>query len=77
LLREDGGNAFPESVSADNEGGLNHGDPGMSLRDYFAGRCVGVFALRMRDGLSREEAAEQAYKLADAMLAERSKPCSE
>lgn len=75
----DGGLAFP---ALDDSGtGLCLREPGMTLRDYFAaaalpaivaayveanGRCVGT------DHIHYNSAAH-AYKMADAMLAERAK----
>jgi len=59
------------------------GYPGMTLRDWFAGQAMqGLLAEPQPDdgepelGLGREyatNAAKAAYRLADAMLAERSK----
>ena len=44
------------------------------LRDYFAGQAlVGVSSLCVTGGVSYEALASDAYHLADAMLAERSK----
>lgn len=74
--REDGGPAFPLQVMAP------HGDsandqrlPGMSLRDWLAGQAITSFLQgrtvgQMADGVP-ENVASQAYRLADAMLAER------
>lgn len=65
----DGGPAFP--VPSD---GRAEGDPGMSLRDWFAGQAMDRFKF---GGYARSEvesvrAAEAAYRIADAMLAARS-----
>ena len=47
---------------------------GMTLRDYFAGQAiVGLSAAPSTDGRSYKSMAEDAYKQADAMLAERAK----
>jgi len=50
---------------------------GMTLRDYFAGQCVSQFsiaAMKSSDpDLNADWAASCSYKMADAMLAERSK----
>lgn len=45
---------------------------GMTLRDYFAGQALRA---RWGDGtaMTTEDAAQMAYQLADAMLAERDK----
>lgn len=52
---------------------------GMTLRDWFAGQAVNGFC-SMSDTTGTwswlpRDAAEEAYKLADAMLAERAKGC--
>lgn len=59
----DGGPAFP--------GAFPNGDNrGMTLRDHFAGKAMANLATRSEPA---EAIAARAYKLADAMLAERSK----
>lgn len=76
----DGGPAFPRQYSQHEVAPLVRGegsawvpDPsfgehdGMSLRDYFAGQAV----LSLRSGYDRSEMGVEAYKIADAMLAER------
>lgn len=75
--RDDGGAAFPQQLDVDHE---FHGSDGMSLRDYFAGQAlIGMFAMNTDvpvDVLARSERsqfAQHAYKMADAMLAERAK----
>jgi hypothetical protein len=68
---EDGGAAFPCEGGCDS--GL-HPDPGMSLRDWFAGQVlVGLLASERPDFHipSKEKAAITAYEYADAMLAAR------
>lgn len=48
-------------------------DAGMSLRDYFAGCALtGLFATARLRSLSAKEVSVRAYRVADAMLAERS-----
>jgi hypothetical protein len=66
---KDGGQAFPvqlvEHVSA-------HNHPGMTLRDYFAAAALstrGLYGANVRE----KEVAEECYRIADAMLAEREK----
>ncbi len=66
--RDDGGAAFP---------GTGYGR-GMSLRDWFAGQAItGVMAAELpaKTNISGaiKDAAEIAYSIADAMLAERKK----
>lgn len=66
----DGGPAFPiysEGVLRD----------GLTLRDWFAGQALRVFLATEMSDLTRDldldMPAEMAYRMADAMLAERSK----
>lgn len=49
--------------------------PGMTLRDYFAAQALSALIRRfgIMDEPANAVAAEQAYALADAMLAERAK----
>lgn len=71
---KDGGQAFPRAISADAKNSLNHGMPGMTLRDYFAGQAL-IGILGSRQGflidVGTEDAPEWAYQVADAMLAAR------
>ena len=64
--KKDGGPAFP--MASDISGHWS----GMTLRDWFAGQALRA---RWGDGtaMTEIEAAQMAYQLADAMLAERSK----
>ncbi len=64
----DGGPAF--ACAAEN----GH-QPGMSLRDYFAAAALPALIRRfgIMDEPANAVAAEQAYQVADAMLAERTK----
>jgi hypothetical protein len=58
-----GGPAFPRAQG---------GDYGMTLRDYFAGQALaGITANKQYDSLSFALATGDAYRYADAMLAER------
>lgn len=62
---DNGGNAFPT------EGGSDSGlypDPGMSLRDYFAGQFISNMDFR---GETPARAAEWSYAVADAMIVAR------
>lgn len=70
---KDGGAAFPISVQPN----FQHAEAGMTLRDYFAGQaimglCADPSNHKLFDGPA--DAAANAYFIADAMLAERSKP---
>jgi hypothetical protein len=79
----DGGPAFPLPFTEDTDlrgdrcyttaDDIGHG--GMSLRDYFAGQALAGFVRSRWRGatLPAEAAAAQAYRYADAMLAERAK----
>lgn len=67
---KDGGPAFPKP--SDND---TYGEAGMSLRDYFAGQVIACVATAI-DNESRAatgRAAQHAYAIADAMIAERDK----
>ncbi|HOW49901.1 MAG TPA: hypothetical protein PLB26_19845 [Rubrivivax sp.] len=48
-------------------------DAGMSLRDYFAAKALAGIASTYHENWTPESAAKNAYELADAMLAERSR----
>jgi hypothetical protein len=65
--------AFPEHTFHVVPGfGMHHtASGGMSLRDWFAGQALPGISFDC--GLSVQEAAERAYELADAMLAQREK----
>ena len=89
--KDDGGPAFPlqEQLQSGPNGGawLSPGQPGLSLRDYFAGQALA--GLMPPYGLSPDGVrdlvgvvadpdlfdvfARHAYSMADAMLAERAK----
>ena len=74
-VRDEGGPAFP--VIAEN--GLGHVADGMTLRDWFAGQvAAAVVGGLTAASISTSEddvtaVAKAAYRVADAMLAERSK----
>lgn len=60
----DGGTAFPIAMSADTE---NH--PGMTLRDWFAGKALQGFASNPNNqSWTLKEIASDAYAYADEML---------
>jgi len=66
-MKNDGGSAFP--IAGENEGWEEQG--GMSLRDYFAAAAMqGIAAIH---GMSIQARAQNAFEIADAMLAEREK----
>lgn len=67
-----GGPAFP--TLADNGHAMNQ--DGMTLRDYFAAKIVQAQVgnpMRLGDDEAHRLMAERAYRVADAMLKERSK----
>jgi len=87
--KDDGGPAFPRPDERDGHGnGICQGSYGMSLRDWFAGQALACIcpAYGDRHGMDdlvniatengrtlHEELAHAAYKIADAMISERTK----
>ena len=70
--RADGGPAFPHEAGYDVGGKLYNKQPGMSLRDWFAGQAL--VALGNHKAVTARGIpwlAEHAYMVADAMLAAR------
>lgn len=67
---KDGGQAFPRAGAQTNAGWSRPTD-GMALRDWFAGQAL--TAATMYETKIPEELANDAYRIADAMLAEREK----
>lgn len=66
----DGGSAFP--INKDMV--APHGHPGLSLRDYFAAQVIGhLVCAPARQEMTSEMDAIYAYRVADAMLNERSR----
>jgi hypothetical protein len=80
--KDDGGPAFPQALPVEEEFG---GSEGMKLRDYFAGQHVSgaecsLPVIRQRKAVASQNAcsyaeqlAREAYAVADAMLAERTR----
>lgn len=66
----DGGPAFARDSHIDRQTGLVVQQNGMSLRDYLAAQAI---TSDWMGDHSIHEQAELAYKVADAMLAERTK----
>lgn len=70
-----GGSAFPVATTETNEHGINFPfiEPGMTLRDYFAGQALLQFASFVT--ISKPETmivvALECFKMADAMLIAR------
>ncbi len=76
-MTQDGGPAFPNVVETyqDRDGQLQivkESASGMSLRDWFAGQALAGLVAQTRT-LRPDVEANYAYKLADAMIAERAK----
>ncbi len=70
-LKREGGPAFARGAGPE---GMTwaYGDPGMSLRDYFAAAALNTFYAEGGMGdRTEDEIARSAYELADAMLAAR------
>lgn len=61
----DGGPAFPITEPSPHNG--------MSLRDWFAGMALQASSFVWRNVMTEEDVARNAYRVADAMLKERSK----
>ena len=78
MSKDNGGSAFP-TVEA-NYHNENVRSEGLSIRDYFAGKamqgmlCNGFAPAMGQEDYEDFDYAKIAYKMADAMLAERSKP---
>lgn len=77
--KKTGGPAFPSE--GEGHGNPKYHSPGMTLRDWFAGRVLEgmlAHATRYKPHLGdshnwRAAISEEAYQMADAMLAEREK----
>ena len=72
----DGGTAFPITRTVDDNGCIHQYEaPGMSLRDWFAGMALQGITSACNEAADaaalKTPIAEDAYLLADAMLAER------
>lgn len=63
--------AFPQAMQA---GDYSKATGGLTLRDYFAAQAMAGF-LATPAPVNPKSDAELAYRIADAMLAERSKGC--
>lgn len=72
-MKNDGGPAFPQSETANgNTIHDEHAQGGMSLRDYFAAKAMAAVLERI-PAMPNARIADQAYGIADAMIAARSK----
>lgn len=70
-----GGPAFPRPNFHSDTHHTAPAQDGMALRDWFAGQALGgiVVATAHSLGYTVQDAAEEAYQFADAMLTERAK----
>jgi hypothetical protein len=69
-----GGPAFPNGVGLNaTKTWIGSGSSGMTLRDYFAAKAMQGFFERLRatQYIPHEQIAEDAYRVADAMLKAR------
>jgi hypothetical protein len=67
---DDGGFAFPWSLVRD--GSTEEWYMGMTLLDWFAGQIArSAYQMQQDHGLSPREIAEECYKMAEAMVAEK------
>lgn len=78
---KNGGSAFPIIPPLSSDGyssaaGYPYPEHGMTLRDWFAGQALAEFAtiVSVQQPETMTVVAGLAYQMADAMLAERSKP---
>lgn len=69
--KNDGGSAFPR-VSINPGAHISESDPGMSLRDWFAGKALQGHRSRST-AIPSDVIASWSYNDADAMLKEREK----
>ena len=70
---KDGGPAFPHSIIYANNESQFEVKQGLSLRDYFAAKALQalIFAINTYELDDYKCVANDAYQMADAMLAER------
>lgn len=68
MSKDTGGPAFPTGAQEDRHGDFIPGDEGMTLRDYFAAVALPAVMAVFRQP---EAVAAEAYRYADAMIAER------
>jgi len=67
MSKETGGQAFPVPATE-----WHGSDSGMDLRDYFAAKALQSIPLALDDG-EQQLIANTAYRMADAMIAARSR----
>lgn len=74
MATNDGGPAFPHKryVGLNNDGPMFNFEPGMSLRDWFAGQALaGLISTSHERAVSDLDWPARAYQVADAMLSAR------
>lgn len=71
MTTNDGGPAFPSSVTFKDGGDQVTYEPGMSLRDWFAGHVMAGALADPSFDVPAEDVASLAYEVADAMLSAR------
>ena len=66
--KNDGEPAFPSGCEP-----TKYTNPGMTLRDWFAGRAMAAYcgSAEWREDTTQEQTAKAAYRMADAMLVAR------
>ena len=75
--KNDGGAAFPQETPGPYRAGRKERGPstmrgGMTLRDWFAGQClIGCVQHAYTSCIGDAELADDCYRMADAMIAER------
>lgn len=66
-----GGPAFPFSAYTYPNGEINHGEGGMTLRDYFAAKAMQASRSRNSQYKTWDDLAHDSYEIANAMLKAR------
>ena len=69
----DGGPAFPGEQGYTEQGWNQTWEPGLSVRDFFAGQALAGILSRATTEPTAKLIAQGAYRLADAMIAARKK----
>lgn len=72
MKKNDGGTAFPWDEK-NHDGSYYHTNPGMSLRDWFAGQALSGLLACPATGGDTDYFAKASYDYADAMLRGREK----
>lgn len=74
MNKETGGSAFPVPPVQTVNGDMYFGVDGMTLRDYFAAKAMQAMATSINSNPNTiKPHVENAYRWADAMIAERAK----